>query len=430
MNTVKNELIRLLLSFIIAVLSGIAPGFISELGGMMNDNLISLFVLTPILLLIISNEKDCKLSNKKKIGLIITAGFIMGVGVGLKPTIGIYALSSAVALLLLFDTWEKRLIIFLIYSAAGITGGITSAGFWWYELWSKFGNPFLPYFNSVFHSPFVQSIVFNDTRFYQVHFWEYILWPFISYSDTLRVSESHFTDIRFVVIYILLIVFIISLVVKKNNSKTLIFNNKYFLFLLTFFILSYLFWMKSFSFYRYIISIELFSIVIIFGLVERIWFLNKYRIIVFSIIAIAIILVMKPPTWGRTFWENPYIDVKIKPELKISENAMVVMLGSEAMSYIIPFFPKTIRFLRPEGNLLLRDNDVFFEQIKAMVQRQKSERKEIFIMYHTNDEFNKSIHFAETSSRLGINLDSLTLYSIKNNINDDTKIVISKVNYK
>ena len=70
--SLKNELIRLLLSFIIAVLSGIAPGFISELGGMMNDNLISLFVLTPILLLIISNEKDCKLSNKKKIGHLWT----------------------------------------------------------------------------------------------------------------------------------------------------------------------------------------------------------------------------------------------------------------------------------------------------------------------------------------------------------------------
>jgi hypothetical protein len=155
---------QMLIGLGVVAVSAIAPGFLSELGGTMNDNVASLGVLFAILLLFSAHDQAPGHSRWRN-GYVMLAGLVMGLTVGLKPVTAIYAIGTALSLPLLFPTWRSWAICFLLYGLAGAVGGVASSGFWWWELWSRFGNPVFPYFNNIFKSPYVLAGRYNDMVF-------------------------------------------------------------------------------------------------------------------------------------------------------------------------------------------------------------------------------------------------------------------------
>jgi hypothetical protein len=75
----------------------------------------------------------------------------------------------------------------------------------------------------------------------------------------------------------------------------------------------------------------------------------------------ALVLLMANAAWlhtpraERIEWQNRWFSVKI-PDLPWN-NAVVVLRGGAPMSYVIPFFPTGVRFLRPEGNLISKGEE-------------------------------------------------------------------------
>ncbi len=74
-----------------------------------------------------------------------------------------------------------------------------------------------------------------------------------------------------------------------------------------------------------------------------------------------IIVTMSPINWGRVAWGQNYFDVRIPP-LENINHTIVIMADNEPLSYIIPFFPKSTRFvsvknnfMRPSSKTLLQD---------------------------------------------------------------------------
>lgn len=406
----SRQTLKIVAGIAVIIISAASPGFIAELGGTMNDNLVSIFVSLAIFLILIAYKKCAqKKEQRETVLLIIMAGLIMGAGVGLKPTIAIYALSSAVALLVLFRTWQDRIPYFIYYSAAGIAGGVASSGFWWWRLWIEYGNPLLPFLNNIFQSKYIATLLFTDKTFLPVRIWEYFLWPIIFSLDSQRVSEVKFVDIRFAVLFFISVLTCGIWVVRKLKRENQHFESQTVKFLVIFFILSFILWMKSFSIYRYLISLELFAPIIFLALLERIVQSSKVRIYIIIAVTISLYALFSPLNLGRVSWSDPYINIKNSSSLKLLDNAVVVMLGFSPTAYVIPAFPSTARFIRPEGNLYLQNGNQFFQKIKTIIDREKKSGN-LFILF---DKYDPNVNLEMSSIRLGLDLHQIECSTIE-----------------
>ena len=358
--------VKALIGLAIVIVNGAAPAFISELGGTMNDNVVSIFVLTAVLLMIMASEYDAEEHSGRGAIAACAAGLVMGIGVGLKPTASFYALGLAFASIMLFDSWPGRIKRFTSYAAFGIIGTLASAGWWWWELWTRFGNPVFPLLNNIFKSPYVQSIRFIDQRFLPKHIWEYFVWPLVFGLDSARVAEVRFFDVRFMLIYVPAVGFALRLLVRER-SEGRFFKTKPAIFLILFFVLTFVLWMITASIYRYLLILELLAPLLFVALLERMFRSNKALIALGVGAALVVLISSRPPGWGRVKWTAHYVEVDNTP-FADDENAVVVMLGSAPLAYVIPQLPHNMRFIRAQGNLRLRPGDGFFENIKKIVR--------------------------------------------------------------
>lgn len=385
----QNFLKKFALGILIAVIASTGPGFRSELGGTMNDNLVSLFVLSALLILIISSDNLIKGRNGTGYIQVCIAGLIMGMGVGLKATIGPIALCSGLVLPLLHTSQKNRLQTFLLYGFMGVLGFLITDGFWLWRLYTEFGNPLFPYFNDIFQNPYTKPDRFVDDRFTPKAYYEYFIWPILMSLDSLRVNQLKYSDFRFAFLYISLVLYLVSVVQMKfgkkhekisadhGNSR---FDIRFATYLLAFFICSYIIWMISWSQYRYIIPLELLAPLCII-LVLDMTFKNRQVILwLFTFMLLIGAIFYQPFDWGRTDWATPYIQVDTT-QFAPDEAGVVIMLGIAPISYVIPDFPETFRFIRPESNLGKYEYGIY-ERIEMILNETTNP---IYMMYQKVD---------------------------------------------
>jgi hypothetical protein len=393
------------------LISGFAPGFISELGITMNDNLISLFVLSGVLLLLKAG-KEIRLNRfRSAVFLILVAGIIMGAGTGLKGTMAYCAVASAFSFIAFETTWRNKLIYFLLYGLAGVVGALIGTGYWSWILWSRFGNPLFPFFNGLFASPYMPPADYARIFAYVYSYLpdnllEYLTWPLIISYDSHRVSELPFSDLRFALIYLLAISWLVLATVKKFRTTgdetapqqhTPLFIPGSSNFLLLFLLFGFVLWMAMHSLYRYLIPLELLIPLGLALLTERLTNSARLRLAILAGATLAILVFFKPYSWGRVPWSDRYLEVETAQFAESApQGALVIMLGSSPNSYVIPEFPENFRFVRPEGNLLLDENDLFFQQIKSLLAEYKGP---IYVLY---SKIETNIKVEQSLERLGL----------------------------
>jgi len=412
----KKFLTKIGISVFLVLLASTGPGFLAQLGGAMNDNFVSLFILSGIYLLILASTKMLKNQNKWGYIQIGAAGIIIGMGVGLKMSFMVYALSSGLFLPLLFRSRNSKIFTLLIFGFSGILGFLMSNGFWMWRLYSKFGNPLFPHFNQIFKSSAVAPIPYVDTRFFPKSIFEYVFWPIISSIDSLRVSEVAFSDCRFLVLYILILIYSIYLILNKHFQKnnqyrstpSKLMNNRLGNYLIAFFICSYIIWMLQFSIYRYLIPLELLAPVCILVILDRIISRKKMVFLVLLMLAIFGLFIYQPSNWERSDWSDPYIEMESSMSIS-DEEILVIMLGYEPTAYVIPDFPDSYRFIRPTSNLLQPQNDYNYDLMKEIEELLENPSFPMYVLYSSYDQ----------SSILDLDLDWLRL-----DLDNDTCIKI------
>jgi len=412
----KKFLTKIGISVFLVLLASTGPGFLAQLGGAMNDNFVSLFILSGIYLLILASTKMLKNQNKWGYIQIGAAGIIIGMGVGLKMSFMVYALSSGLFLPLLFRSRNSKIFTLLIFGFSGILGFLMSNGFWMWRLYSKFGNPLFPHFNQIFKSSAVAPIPYVDTRFFPKSIFEYVFWPIISSIDSLRVSEVAFSDCRFLVLYILILIYSIYLILNKHFQKnnqyrstpSKLMNNRLGNYLIAFFICSYIIWMLQFSIYRYLIPLELLAPVCILVILDRIISRKKMVFLVLLMLAIFGLFIYQPSNWERSDWSDPYIEMESSMSIS-DEEILVIMLGYEPTAYVIPDFPDSYRFIRPRSNLLQPQNDYNYDLMKEIEELLENPSFPMYVLYSSYDQ----------SSILDLDLDWLRL-----DLDNDTCIKI------
>lgn len=345
-----KEINRQLISCFAAVTGIAGAAFFSEIGTSIGDSTSSLFVLTSLLILIYDLAHLKKITLKKT----IIAGFVIGLGVGLKLTVALYGIALIISINFIKNKPQEKLRNLAALMSSMFIGFLTTAGYWMMLMWLNFKSPLFPFYNQIFQSPYIRTDYnLKDARFLPRDLWQTLFYPFYFLQKQTLVSESKFQDPRLAIAYIFIVIFLIFIAVKLtqkiNRSSYNIINPSILTLILPFYIISYLIWLKLFSIYRYLIVLELLTPVLVILILGYIYPSRKVLFTVASILFMIMITTTKPLDWWRIGWKPNYFGIESQALAKY-ENKVIVMWGDDGNSYIVPYFPASTRFIRIHGN--------------------------------------------------------------------------------
>lgn len=341
----KNIQYRLVLIFTAVAIGVTGFAVYTQIGTMFNEVQIGVIFLLGFYLF----SKYVFYSDSYKPLMIFLGGFFMGASMGIKLTAGVYCLGVGIAFILVSWKIKKPILTLLLLAFGGILGFIVVNGWWMYLLYSNFGNPVFPYYNSIFKSPFHLFSDLHDTRFFPRSIFDAIFFPFqwLKFS-TKYASEIPFKDPRWSVIYVLIIATLFSFILSKTRKFAHLFKKTLDIpsvFLILFSIITFLIWEKTFAILRYTVAIEALTGILYIIMVLYIfqWLTRrKLYIICFALISLSFFFFeSRYSNWGRQSLSVNIIDVK---KVTIPDDNIIAMTGGLSL-YVIPYLNTKARMV-------------------------------------------------------------------------------------
>ena len=339
-------------------------GFVGLLGTSSNDLTTSLFVLGSLSSLLKIGERS---GGRAAWAGFAAAGLWAGVGLGLKYTVAFVVPGLGVVAVL--AALRKRTLIGLIaFGLAAASGFIVVAGHHLLTLWNAFGNPFFPYLNQIFRSPYFEPTEIWDPRFIPDSFLKLMTFPFYwAKTNTYVVSEPTFRDWRAAIAYVAMVIGVLGLAaacVRKGRRQCDVLGQTPGLHLvLTFVVVSYFSWALQFGYYRYAIPLEMLTGVVTMGALT--WLFEDRRLRMIG--AVAVLAIAAATTiyldWGRRPYTDKYVEVQVPA---LPPHSIVLIATWDPAAYFIPYAEPTARYLGIENNYLELSQD---NKLAAEVKR-------------------------------------------------------------
>lgn len=288
-------------------LAGIAgAGFLSELGNSMGDNFTALLVLASIYWLL-RHWEQLSARGSRAVRVLLAAGALMGLGLGLKLTNVSYAVGACAALLTVAAPLWTRVRVSFVFGIGVLAGMAATAGYWMLRMWSTYGNPLFPQFNNIFHSPMAAEFGVIDLIHLPRNAGEALLWPFVFTRDMSRVAEVPIHQIIWPLLYVAVAAWGVMTLLRKARASRGGQGDPGGLapggvFLLVFTAVSYLVWMRVFSIYRYLVPIELLAPLLFWLLLHTLATPSVARRVGGGLLLAASLAVLPFTTWGHAGW--------------------------------------------------------------------------------------------------------------------------------
>ncbi len=392
----KRECHRI--SILLALACCISPGFLSELGNTMGDNTTAIFVLVS-LLVILSQWQILGEWSWSAVLVSVLAGLLMGLGTGLKLTNAVYAVALCLACFAMPFNWPTRLRVAFIFGFGVLLGFTVTAGFWYWDMWQRFGNPLYPQFNSIFKSPLASQIMILDIRWLPKGLGEALLWPFIFSLDPERIGELEAWQIAWPVIYSLFGVWFFVVLRNRYLGKPSASLNGRSRFLLVFIALGYLVWMKLFSIQRYLVPLELLIPLGIWILLHQIFdTATAHKIAVRVLTLSTVVVLLGLNTWEHKSWAKTGFRVTT-PELANPEKTTIIFAGGSPMAWMVPFFPKPTAFASVMGTF--PESPAYGEALRSMIA-QRSGPVYLILEAKSNYRLNAVVKMHDQFTRWGL----------------------------
>jgi hypothetical protein len=370
---------RLLLSLACALFGLYGPTFVGEIGASQNDITVSLFVLLGLYWIFrpLADGKKIDFAGAK--WAVMLSGLVIGFGIGLKPTHAIYAVGLGPALLLAGTNWTERIKLAVVWGVCVAAGILLSGGYWMLVMQREFGNPLFPNFNHIFQSPYLEPKDIADLRSIPRSFAEALYFPFeFLVKSFFTWTQRDFRDSRYAIIYVLAVLFLISWLMRKYGAKPPAKKSAKSVgfpvieqMLLVMFVLAFVVWEKKFAALRYLEVLEALSPILIISLTRQVFRSPALQGIFLTVAAVLLIAFNRPEGYERVPFSDRWWDLQV-PSLQDPDHAMVVIAGGRPWAYLIPSFPKTVRFIRAESNFTSPKSQTKLQQgVREAIQTQQ-----------------------------------------------------------
>lgn len=360
-----------LCSLFLALAGVLSVGFLSEVGTTLNDSLIVIFPLIS-LWIILSRLGDVIEGRRSAWVFVFLSGLIVGIGCGLKIVVAIYALGMCLSFLITPMEWSRRFKFSFFFGVAVLVGLALSGGYWFYKMWTEFGNPVFPQFNDLFRGGLARPEAIRDMRFIPKGIFEKMFYPAIFTINPLRVGELRYEQISWIFAYISLLCLLISRLIlpfRKDLDSRLSPES---IFFLGFFGFSYVLWLNIFGIYRYLIPIELLVPLLLFLAVVTFFRRETapWGALVF-IAGITAVNVRGVPDWGRSAWADSVYHIQQGAGLISPEPAAVYLVG-QPLAWIVPALQIKSPFIQLAPNFPM--SDVYWQRADALVEDREGRR--------------------------------------------------------
>jgi hypothetical protein len=346
-------------------------GFVGLLGTCSNDLTTSLFVLGSLLSLI---KVNAGAGGRASWPGFAAAGLWVGVGLGLKYTVA-FVVPGLGAVAMLAALRQRTLVGLVLMGLTAAAGIAVFAGHHLLALWTTFGNPFFPYLNHIFRSPYFEPTEIWDPRFIPDSFWKLMTFPFYwAKTNIYVVAEKTFRDWRAAIAYVALGVGVLALAVAwlrqdrrlHRRPPDVLGETPGLPLVCVFVVVSYFSWALQFGYYRYAIPLEMLTGVIAIGAV--IWALKGRRLRMGA--SLAVLALAASTTiyidWDRRSYTDKYIDVQVPP---LPPHSIVLIATWDPAAYFIPWAEPTARYLGIENNYLeLSQSNKLAMEVKRLMR--------------------------------------------------------------
>ena len=340
------------------------------------DNVMSVLVLSGLAIVLVQRERLSELSLMAGAVLAAAAGFLVGSAVGLKLPEAPFALGFAAALLVLPGDWRHRATRVLAGGIGGAAGTALFAAFWMNKMAHLTGNPLFPYFNEYFRSPLALHASYRDLRFVPKRLDVQIFFPLLFSIDWRVADDLPFQDIRVGLAYIALL--LMPVAGLFGRPQRLLVDARAGYALIAFSAVAYLFWLKMFAIYRYILLLEMLAPILIAIAIARWPVSERLRMAVCAVILLLSIVTMRTYMLGRMPVTDPYIQVTIPP-IPHPGKTMMLMTGNEPMGYLAPSIPHEIPIVRIDGWMIQPDDGSLLTAETR--KRVEAFRGELFVIF-------------------------------------------------
>jgi 4-amino-4-deoxy-L-arabinose transferase-like glycosyltransferase len=342
-------------------------GFVGLLGTSTNDLTTSLFVLGSLLSLLKVSERT---GGRATWPGFAAAGLWAGLGLGLKYTVA-FVVPGLGVVAVLTALRKRTLIGLIVFGLAAASGFLAFAGHHLLTLWSAFGNPFFPYLNQIFRSPYFEATAIWDARFIPDNFWKLMTFPFYwTKTNSYVVSEPAFRDWRAAIAYVAMVIGVLGLaaawVRKGRRQHDALAQTPGLGLVFTFVVVSYFSWALQFGYYRYAIPLEMLTGIVAMG--ALIWLFEDRRL---RLVAAGALLAIAVTTtvyldWGRRPYTDKYVEVSVPP---LPPHSIVLIATWDPAAYFIPFAEPTAQYLGIENNYLeLSQTNKLATEVKRLMR--------------------------------------------------------------
>lgn len=377
---------------------------VPQIGTTFNEIQPAVLMLAGLLLL---------LKSQSKIHLVI-AGLLFGLAAGLKLTACIYAPAAALSIFTVTATWRHAIKNTLLFCLAWLVGFLLLYGWWGWHLYTSTGNPFYPYFNQLFHSPWFPNAKGLDDRFWPRTWMQTIFYPFFwARNNAGLVTEVPFADPRFslgLVATVYLIIKSCWVSIQIKNKQPLPTSA---LFILVFISIAYPTWEYIFSIFRYTVCIEvLMGLLIVIALLS--FFTTPKQRIFALIIAVSLFTITTIntiyPQWGRVDYQQKLSNMS---PVSIPKHSLIILL-EKPLAYVIPTMiqqNKDITFVGLLGLVLDMRGKLLWESVAKKIRQHQGP---IYVLWR---EDNQSMQTVLPEFGLWVDASCNTTFSMFNDLN-------------
>ena len=336
---------------------GVAAGFallglagaitLSLLGTTFYDNVVTLGPLAALYLAVSRSGRFGAAAARGACLLALAAGVLCGLSVGLKQPSAIYGVGMGAALLFMPAAWPRRFALAAAFSAGAVTGVAISGGWWMGHLWSALGNPMFPFYNDVFQSPMALVSDYKKVFYLPDSLLARLFFPIAYTLDPAITSDAAFRDHRILACFVLVPLAAIAALTRRSVAPLV--RPVPARILLIFAAGTYVAWVAMFGVYRYVLALEMLAPLVILACFSQFPGSWRWRAIGAGAVILLVVATAQPVDWGRVAWADKWVQTEVKPPLDRPGETIVLMAGHEPFGFLVPGFPREVRFLRIDG---------------------------------------------------------------------------------